>query len=712
LDETGQGPLHFCRSSKSVKILLRSGALIDHQDTLGRTALHVAATRGQAEVLQALIEAGATLDPRDNRHMTPLHYAVQQKDRRMMEMLLQTSININIQDNMGNTPLLMAVKIGDLAMVTLLVEKGADPFIENKQGSSSFLISLSYDTVMFLSKFLGHSSFQIFSWDNKVQALHWACKQGSPATLRLYLDQIPKTPEIRQQLVGAIHTAAKACRADLAKVLLSDDFQVDAIDIDGSTALLLACQAGRHGEVENYYQRVNLCKALILAGANIAARNNHNQTPVAIAKAHKDFELMTLLLNSARKLPANSSESEITQLTQSTLFFYKDAQYCKEAASFIGDETIEPELVRDAVKREQWDFVMTCIGGHFISKQDLGVDWEGQISGIRIGRLDELRFLCVQRNRDIVRYVFGKIHGCDSTVTHDPNTHLGLRNMEFEWHESKSRLMTIIWEEAMKPFGETLRAIERRPLDFEGQASISRDFVAFCRYAESDDDLPGRVGLGDRKGQSSSQETEQNGPDDALGSLAMNPNASLCPSDDSRQMDLNRHLDLPDISELVKVNWRYFDAARSVLYLHQQVEMSYILMKAWSKEFDKNGLERNDRTVYLWAQETLADIEKHCQQARDSLGLLKTCLQRELDAQPEKEGSSWNFLHHAARALDPHLNELLDDISWALDQLGMMKMEGKRTTKGLTDFCRKHMSRGIVMKAVSFLNGWGGKAWY
>jgi ankyrin repeat protein len=638
--------------------------------------------------------------------MTPLHYAVQQKNRTMTQILLKADININLQDDMGNTPLLLAVNIGSLAMVTLLVDKGADPFIENKKGSSPFLISLTDKAVAVLSKFQGHSGFRTLSWYNKTRALHWASERGSPATLRLYLDQMPKTPQAQLQMASAIHTAAKACRADLVKVLLSNDFEVDALDTGGNTALLLACQTGRYSNFENDYQRAYLCETLILAGANMVVRNYHNHTPFSIAEAHRDYELMALLLHYTLKLNKVNSGIESAQLMQSTMFIYKDEQFCNEARSLIGGKTIAPELIRDAVKREEWDFVMTCIGGHFIGKRDLGIEWGGQAWGLCIDRLDELRFLCVQRDREMVRYVFEKIRRDDDDTIPQPKTHVGHRNLESELNQSKSRLKELIWAGEMKSFRETLSGIVRNPnasedLTFEvdgDQAFGSDDLEAFSLYA-----LQRQIGSAGRdlgQHQSIPEHTGQNSPDDILGSLAINLKASPNLRESSQQSNLNRPLYLPELSDLDMVGWRYLDAKRTIAFLHQQVEISYILMKAWCKEFDKstNSWKLDGIAVWMWAQGTLSDIEKHCEQAADSLRLLTAYFQKRLDTQPEEEEETWRSLHQAASSLIPHLNELGKEISWASDQLGKSRAK-KLGTKGLKDLCRKHIGRAIVMRA-------------
>ncbi|TFK42356.1 asparaginase-domain-containing protein [Crucibulum laeve] len=65
---SGRSPLHVAAlngNSRSVNLLLRSGALVHLRDTLGHTALYYAARQGHEIVVDTLVQAGATLSNYD-----------------------------------------------------------------------------------------------------------------------------------------------------------------------------------------------------------------------------------------------------------------------------------------------------------------------------------------------------------------------------------------------------------------------------------------------------------------------------------------------------------------------------------------------------------------------------------------------------------------------------------------------------------------------
>ena len=66
----------FCSSlSAFVQVLLKYGASVNRVDRRGRSALHLAASRGHAEACGVLIDAGGRMFAGDHQGNTPLHLA-------------------------------------------------------------------------------------------------------------------------------------------------------------------------------------------------------------------------------------------------------------------------------------------------------------------------------------------------------------------------------------------------------------------------------------------------------------------------------------------------------------------------------------------------------------------------------------------------------------------------------------------------------------
>jgi hypothetical protein len=95
-------------------------------DRYGRTALHIAAIRGDKKVktVQKLLNAGASIDVKDERGATALHYAAANNGRKMVTLMISQRNpvpNVNATDIDGQTPLHLAAAQNLLDVVKLLV---------------------------------------------------------------------------------------------------------------------------------------------------------------------------------------------------------------------------------------------------------------------------------------------------------------------------------------------------------------------------------------------------------------------------------------------------------------------------------------------------------------------------------------------------------------------------------------------------------------
>lgn len=81
---------------------------MNQSDTRGQTALHLAASRGQIDLLELLLRSKASVRALDEQKRTPLHWAAQHSCPDMARLLLQHSAAVDPLDQDGRTPLLLA----------------------------------------------------------------------------------------------------------------------------------------------------------------------------------------------------------------------------------------------------------------------------------------------------------------------------------------------------------------------------------------------------------------------------------------------------------------------------------------------------------------------------------------------------------------------------------------------------------------------------
>lgn len=108
---------------------IANGCDVNYRNSLGSTALHIAASNGYTGSMILLIENGAAVDSLDNLKKMPLHEAAEQNKVEAIEILLKNGAAIDAKSNGGYTPLITAATLGHLSAVKALAEAGADVLI-------------------------------------------------------------------------------------------------------------------------------------------------------------------------------------------------------------------------------------------------------------------------------------------------------------------------------------------------------------------------------------------------------------------------------------------------------------------------------------------------------------------------------------------------------------------------------------------------------
>ncbi|CAB3369293.1 Hypothetical predicted protein [Cloeon dipterum] len=110
---------------------------LDAPDKGGRSALHLAAAQGHADVVWFLISNRAKINLRDNEGRTALLKAVECRRRECAQLLLERGADVNIPDNYGTTCLHLATSHGDLDLVSALLRKSASLEVPNRAGEAA-----------------------------------------------------------------------------------------------------------------------------------------------------------------------------------------------------------------------------------------------------------------------------------------------------------------------------------------------------------------------------------------------------------------------------------------------------------------------------------------------------------------------------------------------------------------------------------------------
>ena len=126
----GATPLHLASRGghlKVVELLLKAGALavMHRKDTHGATAFMEAVLMGHLSTMRVLRNHGAYVNDQRNDGVTPLHLAAERGDRDVVSFLCQEGSEPDARNDLGETPLFAAASEGHFEAVQLLLLHGA-----------------------------------------------------------------------------------------------------------------------------------------------------------------------------------------------------------------------------------------------------------------------------------------------------------------------------------------------------------------------------------------------------------------------------------------------------------------------------------------------------------------------------------------------------------------------------------------------------------
>jgi ankyrin repeat protein len=277
------GALHLAatRGDKDILLtLVNAGAAIDVKSDSGLTLLHCAAKGGNAEGVEHILSYGVDIEARDNDNMTPLAVACCNANGsdEVVRVLLAAGANISVVDRLSFSPLHGLARYGRTKAALMLLESGKVDLTQRAQNRCSVLdFAAGAGDYKLVRSLLGRGA-SAQSESGGDSALHFAVRAEKHDSLYAIVERLLEEgcdPNAKNDNgCTPLHSflAASRGKEDIVRLFLSWGADINIRDDDGNT--VLNCLAQYPGASES------IIELLLENKANVSLANKKRLTPL------------------------------------------------------------------------------------------------------------------------------------------------------------------------------------------------------------------------------------------------------------------------------------------------------------------------------------------------------------------------------------------------------------------------------------------------
>jgi len=281
-------------------------------------ALIRAATHGHVDCANLLLKHGVDVAAVDGQESTALIHAAEHGHLETVKLLLEHGCPINHQNSSGYTALMKVCENGHVDILELLLQNGATDMSDDVAVEHPGVPNGVPNGVKKLPRYMphGHSCLMVTVLKQP---------ENYKSILRKLLASNLNVNAVDYQDMTVLHHAANTCPEDVITLLLDAKVNIDAKDVWGTSALMVAAAYGKTENVRQllkYGADVGLCckskrtaltvavrtgseeliQTLLDAGADPMARDAHNHTPLFIAILHNNYAAVKCMIKAGSDL--------------------------------------------------------------------------------------------------------------------------------------------------------------------------------------------------------------------------------------------------------------------------------------------------------------------------------------------------------------------------------------------------------------------------
>ncbi|XP_029301032.1 LOW QUALITY PROTEIN: ankycorbin [Cottoperca gobio] len=204
---------------KVAPLLAKKGASAVKLDSEGKSALHLAAARGQTDCLSVILAHGADLSITDAAGFNPLHLAAKNNHVECCKKLIQSKCPVDAVDGSGKAALHHAAASGNIQTVQLLCELKSPINLKDADGLTPLLLSAKHIHVEVCCTLLDCGA-EINTFDNSGRtALMLATESNAVSVVEVLIQRGANLSAVDSQGHDVVHYAKLSGNSEIKTAL-------------------------------------------------------------------------------------------------------------------------------------------------------------------------------------------------------------------------------------------------------------------------------------------------------------------------------------------------------------------------------------------------------------------------------------------------------------------------------------------------------------
>ena len=281
------------RQQEMVMILLKAGSNANIADHDGKTSLHAAVLGNcRKNIIRTMFDYGAYVNAVDNTHTTSLMLASKMGKVDAINVLLSAGADRTIEDAYGDTWIHYAIH-GDCSKEVLqsIIDQGADVNATNKEGDTPLMLASQNENEDAINVLLSTGANRSRTFKDRYGDtwIHYAVREDcSNEVLQSFIDHGHDVNATNEMNVTALMLVSENGNVDAMNVLLRAGADRTIKDAVGNTWI--------HYAVRGYCSK-DVIQSIIDQGADVNATNQEGDTPLMLASQNENEDAINILLS-------------------------------------------------------------------------------------------------------------------------------------------------------------------------------------------------------------------------------------------------------------------------------------------------------------------------------------------------------------------------------------------------------------------------------